>query len=250
MDAMTRRRSSGRKSDQPWPAALGETTALPLVRLRNLPEQVADAIVDGIAAGTLAPGQRLVETELAQQLHVSRVPLRESLKMLDAQGILDHAPHRGMRVAEFDEAKIDHICEARVALECIALRDAMQVYRREPARLARLDGIIASMERAAAVPDWIAISKADLAFHREICIASGNDVVVTLWEALARHVLIVFGREIRGERDAANIGGAHRRLRDMLLTADLPALEAEIERHILRLRNRRRLAARRRGGEA
>lgn len=250
MDDMADRRAPKQKAVQPHPQPLGAATALPLVRLRNLPEQVADAIVDGIASGALKPGQRLVETELAQQLNVSRVPLRESLKMLDAQGILDHAPHRGMRVADFDEAKIDHICEARVALERIALRDAMRAYRKEPARLARLDAIVAGMEQAAAALDWIAVSKADLAFHREICSASGNDVAITLWETLARHVLIVFGREIRSERDAAAIGPAHRRLRDMLLTADLAALEVEIERHIMRLRNRRRPVARRRGGKA
>ena len=223
--------------------------ALPLMRPRNLAAQVADVIVDGIASGALGPGQRLVETDLAQRLQVSRVPLRESMKMLEAQGILESTPHRGARVADFDEPKIDHICEARVALERIALRDAMHVYRKEPERLARLDQIVIAMERAAATLDWAAISKADLAFHREICEASGNDVIVTLWETLARHVLIVFGREIRSERDAAGIGPQHRRVRDMLLSADLAALESEIERHIMRLRNRRKSNATRRGGQ-
>lgn len=218
--------------------------ALPLVRSRNLAEQVADAIVDGIASGALLPGQRLVETDLAQQLQVSRVPLRESLKMLEAQGILESEPHRGARVADFDDLKIDHICEARVALEKIALRDAMTVYRTDTSYIARLDQIITRMERAAETLDWAAISKADLAFHREICAASGNDVVITLWETLARHVLIVFGREIRSERDAENIGPQHRRLRDMLLAADLSSLEVEIERHITRLRDRRTVAGR------
>jgi DNA-binding GntR family transcriptional regulator len=222
--------------------ARAAAAALPLVRSRNLGEQVADAIVDGIASGALLPGQRLVETDLAQQLQVSRVPLRESLKMLEAQGILDSEPHRGARVAEFDDLKIDHICEARVALEKIALRDAMAAYRTDPAHIARLDHILARMERAAEALDWTAISKADLAFHREICAVSGNDVVITLWETLARHVLIVFGREIRSERDARNIGPHHRRVRDMLLVADLSALEAEIERHITRLRDRRAFA--------
>lgn len=230
---------------RPAPPLLART--LPLVRPRNLAEQVADVIVDGIASGALGHGQRLVETELAQQLQVSRVPLRESMKMLEAQGILESAPHRGTRVADFDDAKIDHICEARVALEKIALRDAMAVYRKEPERVARLDAVIAVMERAAETLDWTAVSKADLAFHREICQASGNDVVITLWEALARHVLIVFGREIRSEQDAASMGPQHRRVRDLLLTADLPDLEAEIERHITRLRNRRKAGANRRG---
>lgn len=236
---MARDRSSA--SPQPPPAVV---TSLPLVRSRNLAEQVADVIVDGIASGALVPGQRLVETDLAQQLQVSRVPLRESLKMLEAQGILESEPHRGARVAEFDDLKIDHICEARVALEKIALRDAMIAYRTDPAHIARLDHIITRMERAAEALDWATISKADLAFHREICAVSGNDVVITLWATLARHVLIVFGREIRSERDAKNIGPQHRRVRDMLLADDLPSLEAEIERHITRLRDRRASAAR------
>jgi DNA-binding GntR family transcriptional regulator len=233
-----------RRSAVRLPAPAPTAAALPLVRSRNLAEQVADIIVDGIASGALVPGQRLVETELAQRLQVSRVPLRESLKMLEAQGILESSPHRGAHVAEFDEVKIDHICEARVALEKMALRDAIPAYRADPKLIHRLDGILATMQRAADALDWTAISKADLAFHREICAASGNDVVSTLWETLARHVLIVFGREIRGERDAANLGPQHRRVRDMLLTAGLPALEAEIERHIMRLRNRRRSAQR------
>jgi DNA-binding GntR family transcriptional regulator len=230
------------RSSSPRQPKASAAMTLPVVRSRNLGEQVADAIVDGIASGALLPGQRLVETELAQQLQVSRVPLRESLKMLEAQGILESEPHRGARVAEFDDPKIDHICEARVALEKIALRDAMVAYRTDPAPIARLDHILARMERAAEALDWAAISKADLAFHREICAVSGNDVVITLWETLARHVLIVFGREIRSERDARNIGPQHRRVRDMLLVADLPALESEIERHITRLRDRRAFA--------
>jgi len=228
------------------PAPLQFAPVLPLMRQRNLAEQVADVIVDGIASGALGPGQRLVETDLAQQLQVSRVPLRESMKMLEAQGILESAPHRGAHVADFDDAKIDHICEARVALEKIALRDAMNTYRKEPERVARLDQVVAAMERAADALDWTAVSKADLAFHRENCQASGNDVVTILWETLARHVLIVFGREIRSEQDAAGMGPQHRRVRDMLLTEDLPALEAEIERHITRLRNRRKAGAARR----
>lgn len=205
-------------------------------RAPSLAEQVADAIVDGIAMGALQPGQRLIELELAKQLQVSRVPVRKSLKMLEAQGILETVPHRGARVAAFSESRIDQICAARVALERLAIRDALAVYRSSPARIGRLDGIIGQMESAAERLDWAAVSKADLAFHREICAVSGNGVVTTLWETLARHVMIVFGREIRDERDAARLGPQHRRLRDMLLQATAEELDSEIDSHIFRLR--------------
>jgi DNA-binding GntR family transcriptional regulator len=214
-----------------------------LPRAQSLAAQVADAIVDAIAAGTVAPGQRLVETDLARRLAVSRVPVREALKMLEAQGILIAAPHRGARVVEFDELKIDRICQTRVALERLALPDAVANFARQPERLAALEDLIGRMRREAAHQDWVETSKADLEFHRQICLASDNEIVITLWEALARHVMIVFGGEIRDERDGPRLAQQHGKILRMLRKGDLARLNREIERHILRLRDRRKARA-------
>jgi len=205
----------------------------------GMAERAAEAIVLGVASGALQPGQRLVEVELARLLQMSRVPLREALKILEAQGIVESAPHRGTHIAPFDETRIDEICEARLALEKIAMRGAMEAYRRDPALVARLDKILGAMERAAMHLEWIEISKADLDFHREICRVSGNAIVQKLWDALARHVLIVFGKEIRSERDAKTIVPQHKRLRDMLAAGKAEALDEELDQHILRLQRRR-----------
>jgi DNA-binding GntR family transcriptional regulator len=214
---------------------------LNMVRSPSLAEQAADAIVTGVSAGALKPGQRLVETELAGLLKMSRVPLREALKILEAQGIVESIPHRGTRIAMFDDARVNQVCEVRIALERIALTYAAPIYMAEPELLARLDQIIAAMARAADRLEWLEISKADLEFHREICRASGNSIVETLWEALARHVFIVFGHEIRDERDAPIMAPQHRRLRNLLAAGDVATLHTEIERHILRLRGPRRV---------
>ncbi len=205
----------------------------------GMAERAAEAIVLGVAAGALQPGQRLVEAELARLLQMSRVPLREALKILEAQGIVESAPHRGTRLATFDETRIDEICEARIALERIAARGAVAAYKRDPKLLARLDRILGVMERAAVHLEWMEISKADLEFHREICRASGNAIVQKLWDALARHVLIVFGKEIRSERDAKALVPQHRRLRDMLAAGEIDALDDELDQHILRLQRRK-----------
>jgi DNA-binding GntR family transcriptional regulator len=208
-------------------------------RSPSLAEQAADAIVTGISGGVLKPGQRLVETELASLLNMSRVPLREALKILEAQGIVESIPHRGTRISLFGQDRVDQICDARIALERLALTSAAPRYKHEPTLLHELDRIIAVMEKAAAQLDWIDVSNADLNFHREICRVSGNDIVQTLWETLARHVFIIFGHEIRDEQDAAIIGPQHRRFRDLLATGDTRALHAEIELHVLRLRLRK-----------
>lgn len=212
---------------------------LSMARAQSLAEQAANAIVAGISAGALRPGERIIETELASLLNMSRVPLREALKILEAQGILESVPHRGTRVATFDDLRVNQICQARIALERLALADAAPICKRDPAVLTRLDQIIVDMERSAERLEWIEVSKADLSFHREICRLSGNAIVATLWEALARHVFIVFGHEIRDERDAKVMGPQHRRLRDLLAKGDVDRLHREIENHILRLRRQR-----------
>jgi DNA-binding GntR family transcriptional regulator len=213
---------------------------LSMARSPSLAEQAADAIVTGISSGVLKPGQRLVETELAGMLHMSRVPLREALKILEAHGIVESIPHRGTRIALFNDGRVDQICEARIALEQLAMATAAPRYKREPSLLAGLDRIIASMERAASRLEWIDVSQADLSFHREICRVSENSIVLTLWETLARHVFIVFGHEIRDEHDAAIMGPHHRKLRDLLAAGNTKALHKEIEQHILRLRSKKK----------
>jgi DNA-binding GntR family transcriptional regulator len=211
---------------------------LELQRAPSLAEQGAEAIVAGIASGALLPGQRLVESELARTLHMSRVPLREALKILETQGIVESTPHRGTFIPPLDDMRMDQVCAARVALERLAIPDAVKNYRQSPARLSQLDRIISRMERAADQLAWMEVSQCDLSFHREICRTSGNAIVLTLWESLARHVLIVFGHEIRDEKEAEILGPHHRRLRDLIAEGDTEPLLQEIEDHILRLRKR------------
>jgi len=141
--------------------------SLQMVKSRSLPDQIADAIVEGIATGVLLPGQRLIELDLASQFSVSRVPLREALKTLEAQGILERGQNRGVRIVELDDSRIDKICEVRAALETIAARHAIATFRAEPARLQRLDAVLAEMEEAVQRGAWGAVNRADLAFHRE-----------------------------------------------------------------------------------
>jgi DNA-binding GntR family transcriptional regulator len=193
-------------------------------------------MTDAIAGGAIESGERLVEIEIAARMGVSRVPRREALKLLEAQGIVEVLAHRGARVVPFDDARVDRVCEARVALDRLALGTAVPAFQADPARLATLDRLIDAMLLGARRQAWLEVSKVDLAFHRTVVEASGNDIVVKLWEALARHVLIAFGREVRSERAGPRLVEQHARLRDLLAAADLSTLIGEIERHILRLR--------------
>jgi len=213
-------------------------SALTLVQSRSLADQVADSIVEGIASGVIRPGERIIEVELANELKVSRIPVREALKILQAQGIVISRPHYGVRVGQFDDAKVEQIYEVRCALEKIAVRDARRHHRTLPILLRTLDSTIEKMARCLSHGDLLGISKADLEFHREICLASQNEIVLTLWEALSRHMLIVFEQELRGDSERTHIVEHHRELRNALEHHTPQELGKEIEGHIMRLRSK------------
>ena len=163
-----------RRADAPGPApGAGQPVGdFPLPKPALLAEAIADSVAEAIATGHLAPGERIVETALAEKYGVSRVPVREALKVLATQGILVGGGHRGCRVASFAPEKIEQVFEVRLELETILLRDAVANWRRSGEGLGALDSVIGTMRQAARAGDLRGMLRADLEFHRTICRAS------------------------------------------------------------------------------
>ena len=210
----------------------------PLPQRTSLATAIADSVAEAIATGHLQPGERVVETALAERFRVSRVPIREALKVLHAQGILSGGGHRGFRVSNFGLETIDKVFEVRLMLETFLLRDAVEQWRRGAANLADLDAAIRQMDAAARADDRRASLRADVEFHRAICRASGNPISSTLWEAIARHVLIIFSLEAYRDSNLYAIADQHRAFRDFIAGATAKKLSLEdyrlaLEDHIL-----------------
>jgi DNA-binding GntR family transcriptional regulator len=199
----------------------------------NLAAQVADRVVDAIADGRLTSGQRLIESELAAALGISRIPVREALRELESQGLLVSRPHRGIRLVAFDAAWQQQLYEMRVALERVSWRHAAAAYRREPARLTRLDALIERMREAVEAGDRQAVNRTDIAVHEALCEESGSPLLMTLWRAIRRHVLIVLAQETAGATDLRAILEQHVRLRRLLRAGDEQELERELQDHVL-----------------
>lgn len=205
----------------PPPVAEPPVGEFPRPKPALLAEAIADSVAEAIATGHLAPGERIVETALAEKYGVSRVPVREALKVLGTQGILIGGGHRGYRVASFAPEKIEKVFEIRLELETILLRDALANWRRRGADLGELDAVIETMRRAARAGDLRGMLRADLEFHRAICRASENEIAAALWNAIARHVLVIFNLARYRDVDLERALDQHLRLRDYI--------EAEIE---------------------
>ena len=89
-------------------------------------ETASDLIIAGIREGRYAPGQRLVEADLVEELNVSRSSVREALRRLEPLGVVEMVPHRGARVKRLSADDVREIYEARAALESEAARLAAQ----------------------------------------------------------------------------------------------------------------------------
>lgn len=200
-------------------------------RRQSLADSIADTVAEAIANRHLTPGERIVELTLAEQMGVSRVPVREALKVLHAQGIISGGGHRGYRVSAFDEETARNVVELRLMLESILLRGAVRNWREGTADLSGLHEALETMRIAAKVDNRAVSLAADLDFHRAICLAAGNDVAATLWEAIARHVMIIFNSSEYRDDDLGAIVHQHEAFLGFIETAISGDMtDAEIER--------------------
>jgi DNA-binding GntR family transcriptional regulator len=152
----------------------------PLALAPNLIEQVYLRLVDAIADGTLPPGERLTQEEVAQRLSVSRQPVSHALQLLKRQGLAVEIGKRGLSVAPVEPGRMRDLYEVRGALDGLAARLAAQRVSsgRAPARqveaLQRRLAEGLALGKDAHVREWI---EKDVAFHSAIYVLSGNAAI-------------------------------------------------------------------------
>ncbi len=134
----------------------------------GLRDQIEAQVSSAILNGFLKPGDHLVESAIAEQLQVSRAPVREALSALEREGLIVYAPRRGYFVVEFTPKDIEEIYSLRLLLEVGALRRAIDRVPDEDIR--KLQEIVNTLGQAVE-EGWeqASISSLDLSFHELIC---------------------------------------------------------------------------------
>jgi len=138
--------------------------------------RVYELVREWIAVGQLRPGERLSEEDLARRTGVSRTPVREALKRLEAEGFVQVIPYRGVVVAEPSVDEVADLCVVRDVLEELAARLAAQSV--SEVELMALEQVQAEFEAAAARGDVEKMVEENIAFHEAIWRASRNRVLV------------------------------------------------------------------------
>jgi DNA-binding GntR family transcriptional regulator len=156
-----------------------------------LRDQIKDVLLARILEGEYAPGQRIIETQIADEFGVSQAPVREAMRELDALRLIVSEPHRGARVREVTTPELAEIYPVRAALEEEAARAAAP---RLAGDVAPLEAEYEAMRAAADRDDAHALVTHDVCFHRVIVEASGNETLVAVWRSLhveARTVITI-----------------------------------------------------------
>lgn len=145
----------------------------PIERHQTLREKILETIRDAILKGSLKPGERVSEPELAERFGISRTPIREAFRQLESEGYLVVIPRRGAVVASLSERDVEEFYSIKSILEGYAARIAAE--RMAPREIERLEAINEKLSQIADAGDIKSFFRVHNEFHELFIKASGND---------------------------------------------------------------------------
>lgn len=200
----------------------------PIKPQENLKNRVVTILTEAMFQGKIRPGERINESQIARQLHVSRAPVREALQQLQEQGLIENVARRGMFVVALSDEDIQKINSLRVVLEAEALRLARERYTlRSEGKLAEL---IEGIERATGSP--FEMTRLDFELHRTIWSLGHNEylerALANLTAPLFAHAALTLTRGKRRQM----VLNSHRPLLEFLRGHTKESAEEVMIRHL------------------
>lgn len=198
------------------------------MEFRTKEEQVADFLREGILSGTFQRGSRLKQAEIAERLHLSITPVREALKLLEAEGYVTGNSYRGACVAPFDASASEEVLDLRLQLESRLIRGTMEHVSGKD--IAELQALNAEFARAFELGDRAAARGINYRFHQRLYAIADMPQTLHFVQILwARYPFdLINAVEGRGEHAASE----HDEIMRALVGGDLPAAMLAMRKHI------------------
>ena len=197
----------------------------------NLVEQVRDAILEEIASGAIAPGDRIIQEQIAQALGVSRQPVQQALVLLRNQGVLQDAPGRGLQVAPLDPAFVQHMYDIRAVIEGLAARRAAEAGAERAAKAG--PALIEAGRKAVAAGSVAKMIAADMRFHEFIYGLSCNPLIAPLLETHLTYTQRVMGEVLIQDEKPRDIWDQHEAILKAITKGDGEKAEALVRAHLV-----------------
>ncbi|MEV0380368.1 GntR family transcriptional regulator [Nonomuraea sp. NPDC050643] len=196
-------------------------------------QRVADHLREAILSGAIAPGERIRQEDLAERLGASRLPVREALRMLEAEGLTEHHPRRGARVPLLDRHQVDVIYQMRERLEPLALTESIPHLTTDDHH--RLALIQDKIEANTDVGEFLALDREfHLLTYSGCAIEQLSGMVVRLWNATQHHRRAFM--HLTGPSRRWVVNAEHRLLLDAIERRDAVDAERCLTGHIRRTR--------------
>ncbi len=196
----------------------------------NLVEQVRDAILAEVAAGQLAPGDRIIQEQLAKTLGVSRQPVQQALLLLRNQGVLRDAPGRGLVVAPLEADEVRHMYDIRAVIEGLACRLAAEHSAQRAAKLG--PALIDAGRKAVASGSVAKLVAADMRFHEFIYTLSANPLVAPAMATHWTHTQRVMGEVLMRDETPRDIWDQHQAMLQAIIDGQGARAETLARKHI------------------
>jgi DNA-binding GntR family transcriptional regulator len=206
---------------------LGAAPTLAPIEQTPLRVQVADILRSAIVTGKLRPGTTLVETVLAEQLNVSRAPIREAIQDLENDGLVETMAYRGKRVKPLTVREVSETCEMRQRFEVMAVRRILD----QGTPVGTLWTPCRTMDEAAAAGDREALVAADEVFHRTLIQLSDHRLLAQLWAGLYLRIHQIMSLRNDQEVDLVDIAGTHPPIVKALETNDVEQVVRLVSEH-------------------
>ena len=196
----------------------------------SLREQALDVLRNAVTSGEIAPGTHLVETELSAALSISRGTLREALRQLEQEGLVEPSERGRLRVRTLNATEIEDMFAVRSALEGLAAASLCRLKNRKPV-IKKLQAALDALGAATgSIHDMVEI---DLEFHRTLCSLTGNAALLRSWEGIAGSIRmsIMFAGT---DRALSNMSvPRHQVLVDAVAAGDPDQARVAVEEHML-----------------
>jgi DNA-binding GntR family transcriptional regulator len=199
------------------------------VERKRLTDLAYEAIRDSITAGRVAMGERLIESQLASELGMSRAPIREALRRLAEEGLATEHAHHGASVVTLAAADVADLYNVRVGLEIVGLRSFIR--RGEP--VAPLEALVERMDRAAARNDRAGVVRAEFEFHRHIAEHSGNALLVKIFADLQGRLMLAMNLDDEAFQDLHEVAAEHEPIVAAIAAGDERRAVALFEEHLV-----------------
>ncbi|QQE77916.1 GntR family transcriptional regulator [Alicyclobacillus sp. SO9] len=206
---------------------------------KTLSEQAYESIRDSILTLRLKPGQTIYESELAGMLEMSRTPVREAVRILLVEELIEVLPQRGMKIALISERKVEDTRYVRELLEVGSIRGVVRSWSSDEPRCKRLlRDLEMNLELQRQVEeegDFEEFLRLDEVFHRFLMGVTGNNTLISIVTQMRSHLNRVRSLTLKELKNAGSLTDEHQQLIDALKEKDESQMVAILTKHLRRL---------------